>query len=78
MSYDDEEAFSELIRGAMPGRIISNFVLVCEVLTEDGSELSIATSDSMTPWLGNGMLQSAMNMMHGANDMMFFEEGEEE
>jgi hypothetical protein len=78
MDYDDEEVFSELIRNAMPNRIISNVVLVCEVLSEDGSELSIATSDSMTPWLGTGMLQSAMNMMHGTNDMMFFEEGEEE
>jgi hypothetical protein len=78
MGYEDEEVFSEIIRGAMPGRIVSNFVLVCEVLTEDGSELSIATSDSMTPWLGNGMLQSAMSMMQGTNDMMFFDEGEEE
>lgn len=78
MGYEDENIFSELIRSAMPNRIISNFVLVCEVLTEDGSELSIATSDSMTPWLGSGMLQSAVNMMHSANDMMFFEDGDEE
>lgn len=78
MNFDDEEIFSELIRSAMPGRIISNFILVCEVLSEDGSELSIATSDSMNPWLGTGMLQSAMNMMHGTNDMMFFDEGDEE
>jgi hypothetical protein len=78
MGYEDENIFSELIRNAMPNRIISNFVLVCEVLTEDGSELSIATSDSMTPWLGSGMLQSAVNMMHSANDMMFFEDGDEE
>ena len=78
MDYNDNEIFNELIRNAMPNRIISNFVLVCEVLSEDGSELSIATSDSMTPWLGSGMLQSAMNMMQGTNDRMFFEEGEEE
>jgi hypothetical protein len=60
---DDTSAFSEIIRGAMPDRVISNFVLVCEVLTEDGAELTIATSDAITPWLGLGMLVSATNML---------------
>ena len=75
---EEEDFFHELIRNAMPGRVITNFILVCEVLTEDGAELSLSTSESITPWLGTGMLQSAMNMMHGTNDMMFFDEGEEE
>ena len=78
MSDDDQEAFEEIIRGAMPGRVISNYILICEVLSGDGSELSIATSDSLTPWLGTGMLQSAMDMMHGAEDIMFLDSDDEE
>jgi hypothetical protein len=67
MSSDDRSAFADLIRGAMPDRIISNFVLVCEVLTEDGSELTVAHSDSMTPWLSAGMLLSAQDLLQGTS-----------
>ena len=47
----------------MPDRVISNFVLVCEILSEDGSELTVAHSDSITPWLGLGMLLSAQDIL---------------
>jgi hypothetical protein len=60
---DDRAAFADLIRGAMPDRVIANFVLVCEVLTEDGSELTVAHSDSITPWLSLGMLLSAQDLL---------------
>lgn len=66
MNDDDRAAFADLIREAMPDRVISNFVLVCEILTEDGSELTVAHSDSMTPWLSMGMLLSAQDLLHGA------------
>jgi hypothetical protein len=60
---DDREMFAQLIREAMPDRVISNFVLVCEILSEDGSELTVAHSDSITPWLGLGMLLSAQDIL---------------
>lgn len=60
---DDTSAFADIIRGSMPDRVISNFVLVCEVLTEEGAELTIATSDAITPWLSLGMLLSARDML---------------
>jgi hypothetical protein len=66
MSEDDTEVFSQLIREAMPNRVISNFVLVCEVLTEDKAELTIAHSDSITPWLSLGMLLSAQDLLRDA------------
>lgn len=78
---EEEDFFQELIRAAMPGRVISNFVLVCEVLTEDGAELSISTSESLTPWLGIGMLQSAQNMLQDPQNALFlgiFDEIEDE
>lgn len=78
MADDDQAAFEEIIRGAMPGRVISNYILICEIMSNEGSELSIATSDSLTPWLGTGMLQSALDMMHGAEDIMFLDSEDEE
>jgi hypothetical protein len=79
-SQDDLE-FSKMIRSAMPGRVISNFIAVYETLTEDGVDLRVITSDSMTPWLGLGMLQSAMDTLQGAEEIYMFgdmEDGEDE
>ena len=69
---EEENFFHELISNAMPGRIITNFILVCEVMTEDGAELSLSTSESLTPWLGTGMLQSAQNMLQDPENELFF------
>lgn len=66
MNDDDREMFSQLIREAMPDRVITNFVLVCEILTEDGAELTVAHSDSITPWLSLGMLLSAQDLLQGS------------
>jgi hypothetical protein len=65
MVPDDREVFDRLIREAMPDRVIANFVLVCEVLTEDGSELTVAHSEAITPWLSLGMLLSAQDLLQG-------------
>ena len=62
----DESALEEianLLRAAMPNKIISNFIVVAEVLEEESQGLSLALSDSMTPWLAYGMLNSAMGMV---------------
>jgi hypothetical protein len=65
MDSNDREAFDRLIREAMPERVIANFVLVCEVLTEEGSELTVAHSEAITPWLSLGMLLSAQDLLQG-------------
>ena len=69
---EEEDFFHELIRNAMPGRVITNFILVCEVLTEDGAELSLSTSESITPWLGAGMLQSAQSILQDPDSELYF------
>jgi hypothetical protein len=66
MDSDDRAAFADLIREAMPDRVIANFVLVCEILTEDGAELTVAHSDSITPWLSLGMLLSAQDLLQSS------------
>jgi hypothetical protein len=58
--------FAQLIREAMPDHVITNFVLVCEVLNEDGTELTVAHSEAMTLWLATGMLLSAQDLLRDA------------
>lgn len=77
MSDQEDFDFSEMIRSAMPEQIISNFIAVCEVLTENGIELRVATSDSITPWLAMGMLQSTMDTLQSAEDIYGFGDEEE-
>lgn len=68
----DDLEFSELIRAAMPDQVISNFIGICEVLTENGIELQVVTSEAVTPWLAIGMLQSAMNTLQDAEGIHLF------
>lgn len=56
---DDDDAFASIIKAALPDRMITNFVLVAEIIDNDNEELSIFMSDRMTPWLAMGMLKSA-------------------
>jgi len=75
--YDNEnDAFHEIIREAIPDRMISNFVLVAEIIGQEGEELSIFTSDAMTPWLALGMLQSASETVRSSQTQMRVDEEE--
>lgn len=62
---DHSSEFAQIIRQAMPDHVITNFVLVCEVLNEDGTELTVAHSEAMTLWLATGMLLSAQDLLRG-------------
>lgn len=53
----------ELLRGALPRGLVTNFVLIAEVVSDSQQELVLSISDSMTPWLAHGMLETAMDMM---------------
>ena len=59
--YNENDAFESIIKEALPNKMITNFVLIAEVIDSKTEELSIFMSDSMTPWLALGMLKSAMN-----------------
>ena len=52
-----------LLRGALPQSLVTNFVLIAEIVSDSDQELVLTISDSMTPWLANGMLETAMEMM---------------
>lgn len=58
-----DKEVEELLRGALPQSLVTNFVLIAEIVSDSQQELVLTISDSMTPWLANGMLETAMEMM---------------
>lgn len=58
-----DKEIEELLRGMLPQGLVTNFVLIAEVVSNSQQELVLSISDSMTPWLANGMLETAMDMM---------------
>lgn len=72
MGYEnnDDKVFQQIIKDALPGRMISNFVLIAEVVDGDSEQLSLFLSDRMTPWLARGMMKSAESMISDAEYSM--------
>ena len=63
--------FDSFVRDSLPHKLVSNFIIVAEIVNEAGTELSISCSTSMTPWLASGMLRSAEDMiLSGENSFM--------
>jgi hypothetical protein len=72
-----KEDFDSFVRDSLPNKLVSNFIIVAEVVNEHGTELSLSYSTSMTPWLASGMLRAAEDMvLKGENS--FIDEGFQE
>lgn len=67
-NQDMNEIFRELVQKSLPQKLIVNFVIVAEVADDDGSQLSIFVSDTMSPWLAHGMLEYAIDMIDSGTD----------
>lgn len=65
---DMNEIFRELVQKSLPQKLITNFVIVAEVADDDGSQLSLFVSDTMSPWLAHGMLEYAIDMIDNETD----------
>lgn len=61
----NEDLFQDLVESVLPDRLITNFLVIAEVMDDTNQELSIVMSDGMTPWLAVGMLKSAVDMING-------------
>ena len=70
MANSDDEVFRQIVKDALPGRMITNFVLIAEIVDEDSEQLSLFMSDRMTPWLAMGMLKSAEEMVSDSEYQM--------
>jgi hypothetical protein len=55
--------FENMLRDILPSKLVSNFIIVAEVANSESSELSVSVSDGMTPWLADGMLKYASDMI---------------
>jgi len=64
MDNSDEinSIFDEMLKDAKATKVISNFIMVAEVIGDE-TELIISVSSSMTPWMANGMLNSAIDIV---------------
>lgn len=69
--------FIDMMRASMPDKVITNFVFVAEVVGNRDNELSIITSSGMTPWLAQGMLTAAEDMIVSGIDS-FIDSSEED
>lgn len=56
-------SFAEMIRRAGKTSVVANFVVVAEVVDGESSEIVISLSDGITPWLADGMLRAAGDMV---------------
>jgi hypothetical protein len=60
--YDDKD-LQGLISEAFPEQMITNWIIIAEVVDNDSRDLHLGTSDGMTTWLGTGMLDCAREIM---------------
>lgn len=65
---NDKDQFEELIRQILPNRLITNFILIAEIIDSDDEELSVNVSNGMTPWLAQGMIRYAETMLRNRED----------
>jgi hypothetical protein len=66
--FDNEEQalreqFEHLIRDILPEKLVTNFIIIAEVANNESSELSVSVSTGMSPWLANGMLDCASEII---------------
>jgi hypothetical protein len=71
------EQFTEIIKQVIPDKLITNFILIAEVVDGGDEELSVNVSNGMTPWLALGMLQYAEAMIRGREQELSDEEDDQ-
>lgn len=59
----DEKDFAGLISDAFPEQVITNWIIIAEVVDNDSRDLHMGTSEGMTTWLGAGMMDCAKEIL---------------
>lgn len=55
----EEQDLQGLLAEAFPEQVITNWIIIAEVVDEDSRDLHLGSSPGMTTWLGAGMLDCA-------------------
>jgi hypothetical protein len=58
-----ESPFEKMVGEVIKDGLVANYIITVELMTEDGMDLRLITSDTMTPWHALGMLQVATEMI---------------
>lgn len=75
---ETNNTFLDIVKKAMPDKLIANFVVVAEMVDGTNTELSIFVSESMTPWLASGMLQAAMDLVADGQQSIIEDDDDED
>lgn len=64
-SFEDfvKSTFLEMTKNLLPGSMVTNFVVVAEITSTESTDIAISVSENMTPWLADGMLRAASDMV---------------
>lgn len=57
------QAFNDMTKSLGKSVIVTNFVVVAELSDGNSSDIAISFSDGMSPWLADGMLRAAAEMV---------------
>ena len=61
---NEEETFWGIVRSAMPEATVKSWIVIAETVGEDGQvSLVFQTSDNMTRWLADGMLNYTLEQL---------------
>lgn len=71
---NEYEQFEELIKQIIPDKLITNFILIAEIVDGEDEELSVNVSNGMTPWLALGMVRYAEAMIRSRENELSDEE----
>ena len=74
----DDQFFEKMINDAMPDAVVTNYVIIAEIVSESGTDLQLILSDSATPWLASGMLEFASDMLYSGQHQFHSIEDEDE
>ena len=79
---NEEQDLQGLIAEAFPEQMITNWIIIAEVVDEDSRDLHLGSSPGMTTWLGAGMLECAKQILmtrelDAIDDLDDWDEGED-
>ena len=55
--------FDSMMDKILPSRLITNFIIIAEVVGDEGSEIAVTLANGLTPWAADGMLRYAQQII---------------
>jgi hypothetical protein len=66
---NESDTFWEIVRSAMPEATVKSWIVIAETVDDEGNiSLTFQTSDNMTRWLADGMLNYSLEQLPYGDD----------